>query len=105
MRLLSGRQAQGDGSRMNLVARLEQFRAEQQKLAWEGTFQEYFDQVTSNPRLARLSHARVFDMIVQAGVETNQQGERKYDFFAEELFGIERPLQQLVDYFASAARR
>jgi serine protein kinase len=105
MRLLSGRLAQGDGSRMNLVARLEQFRAEQQKLAWEGTFQEYFDQVTSSPRLARLSHARVFDMIVQAGVETNQQGERKYDFFADELFGIERPLQQLVDYFASAARR
>src|ERR671936_209236 len=32
-------------------------------------------------------------------------GERSYGFFNDELFGIDRPLQQLVDYFASAAQR
>src|SRR5918992_877275 len=90
---------------MNLVARLEQHRAEQQKLAWQGTFQEYFELVLANPKLARLSHARVFDMLVEAGVEANALGEKSYRFFDEELFGIDRPLQQLVDYFASAARR
>jgi serine protein kinase len=90
---------------MNLVARLEQYRAEQEKLAWQGTFQEYFDLVTANPKVARLSHARLYDMIMEAGVETNQQEEKSYHFFENELFGIEKPLQQLVDYFASAARR
>ena len=31
--------------------------------------------------------------------------ENSYTFFNEEAFGIDRPLQQLVDYFASVARR
>ena len=48
---------------MNLVARLEQYRSEQQKLAWQGTFQEYFDLVTANPRIVQLSHARVYDLL------------------------------------------
>ena len=90
---------------MNLVARLEQYRAEQHKLAWQGTFKEYFDLVIANPAPARLSHARIYDMLTQAGVETNRVGEKSYKFFDEELFGIDRPLQQLVEYFASAARR
>jgi serine protein kinase len=90
---------------MNLVARLEAYRAEEQQLAWRGTFKEYFDLVIANPRVARLSHARVYDMLVASGVETLSSGERRYGFFSDELFGIERPLQHLVDYFASAARR
>src|SRR5215218_1036466 len=91
--------------RMNLVARLEAFRAEEQQLAWRGTFKDYFDLVVANPRNSRLSHARVYDMLVSGGVETLPSGDRRYGFFSDELFGIERPLQHLVDYFASAARR
>src|SRR2546429_2577689 len=90
---------------MNLVARLEAYRAEEQQLAWRGTFREYFDLVLENQRIARLSHARVFDMLMDGGVETLPSGDRRHQFFADELFGIERPLQHLVDYFASAARR
>src|SRR5947207_15254676 len=90
---------------MNLVARLEQYRAEQQKLSWSGTFKDYFDLVLAEPKIARLSHARVYDMLVSAGVETNRLGEKSFTFFADELFGIDHPLQQLVEYFASAARR
>ena len=90
---------------MNLVARLEQFRAEQQKLSWQGTFKDYFELVTENPRIARLAHARIYDMLIEQGFETNRVGEKSYAFFDDELFGIDRPLQQLVDYFSSAARR
>jgi serine protein kinase len=90
---------------MNLVARLEEYRAEQQKLFWEGTFKEYFDLITADPKPTRLSHARIFEMVAQPGFETNRVGEKSYAFFNEELFGIDRSLQQLVDYFASAARR
>src|SRR6266536_1663412 len=90
---------------MNLVARLEAYRAEEQQLAWRGTFREYFDLVLENQRNSRLSHACVFDMLIDRGVETLASGDRRYQFFADELFGIERPLQHLVDYFASAARR
>jgi serine protein kinase len=90
---------------MNLVARLEAYRAEEQQLAWRGTFREYFDLVLANPRIARLSHARVFDMLMAGGVTTLPDGDRSYGFFADELYGIDKPLQHLVDYFASAARR
>jgi serine protein kinase len=90
---------------MNLVARLEQYRSEQQKLGWQGSFKEYFEIVAANPRVAQLSHARVYDLLVSAGVETNRLDEKAYGFFKDELFGIDRPLQQLVEYFASAARR
>ena len=58
---------------MNLVARLEQYRSEQQKLGWQGTFKEYFELVSANPRVAQLSHARIYDMLVSAGVEANHR--------------------------------
>src|SRR5438132_6259697 len=90
---------------MNLVSRLEQHRAEERRLGWQGSFKDYFDMVVERPQLARLSHARVYDMITSLGCETKPNGESTYNFFSEELFGIEKPLQQLVDYFASAAAR
>src|SRR6266511_3788214 len=90
---------------MNLVTRLEEHRAQEQALGWEGTFQEYFDMVVATPSLARLSHARVYDMIMAAGTEPATNGESVHQFFAEELFGIDRPIQHLVDYFSSAAKR
>jgi serine protein kinase len=44
-------------------------------------------------------------MIMDAGVETTRIGEPHYKFFDHEIFGIEKPLQQIVDYFHSAAQR
>ncbi|HYU19575.1 MAG TPA: protein prkA [Chloroflexota bacterium] len=90
---------------MNLVERLEAYRAEEQQLTWRGTFKEYFEMVLANPDLARLSHARLYDTIMAKGSTTVPSGERSYGFFTAELFGIDRPLEHLVDYFASAARR
>ncbi|MBI4491584.1 MAG: PrkA family serine protein kinase [Chloroflexi bacterium] len=90
---------------MDLVAKLEQYRTEERKLAWQGTFKDYFDIVVSSPTVSRLSHARLYDMIMAHGFEVKRSGERSYKFFASELYGIDKPLQQLVDYFASAARR
>ena len=90
---------------MNITTRLEQYRAEERGLGWQRTFKDYFDLVIAQPELARLSHARVYDMILARGCETRPNGERAYKFFTDELFGIEKPLQQLVDYFASAAAR
>ena len=90
---------------MNIAARLEAFRAQEQELAWRGTFNDYFEMVLANPAIARLSHARVYDMLVAGDVTNLPNGDRSYGFFADELYGINRPLQQLFDYFASAARR
>ena len=90
---------------MDLIQRLEHLRNEEQRLAWSGTFAEYFDLVRENPRIGRLAHARVFDMIADAGIETNDAGQHAYRFFDDEIFGIEPALDQLVEYFQSAAQR
>ncbi len=90
---------------MDLDKLLEEARQDQEKLSWEGTFGDYLEMVIKDPGLARLSHARIYDMIMGAGVETNELGERQYKLFLDDLYGLERPLERIVDYFSSAANR
>jgi serine protein kinase len=90
---------------LDLIQRLEQHRAEERRLAWSGTFADYFELVRADPTLARLAHARVYDMITEAGVEVDPHGQRRYQFFADDIYGIEPALDQVVEYFHSAAQR
>src|SRR6476469_6578586 len=92
---------------MDLIKKLEEFRAQEQALTWEGTFADYFEIVKENPRVAQLSHARIFDMIMSDGVEPGKgvAPAPTYNFFADEIYGLEKPLQQVVEYFNSAAQR
>jgi serine protein kinase len=91
-----------------LLARLEAYRAEERQLARQGTFKDYKDyleMVLANPAIVRLSHTRLHDMVRSEDVTALPNDERSYGFFADQLYAINRPLQQLVDYFASAARQ
>ena len=90
---------------MDLVQRLNDFRQQEKELAWEGTFEQYYEMVRSNPSVVRLSHATIYDMIMSPGTETNSVGDVSYKFFSDELFGMEAPLRQIVDYFNSSAQR
>jgi len=90
---------------LDLIQRLEQHRAEERRLAWRGTFADYFELVREDPGLARLAHARVYDMITSGGVEEEPNGQRRYGFFADDIYGIEGALDQIAEYFHSAAQR
>ncbi len=90
---------------MDLVKRLEEYRDRERGLMWEGTFAQYFELASKKPEVGRLSHERIYHMIMDAGMETTRTGETHYKFFSQEIFGIEKPLQQIVDYFHSAAQR
>src|SRR6266849_4117273 len=90
---------------MDLVKRLEEYRDRERGLLWEGTFAQYFEIATKKPEVSRHAHDRIYNMIMAAGTETNRLGEPRYTFFAEEIFGIEKALQQIVEYFHSAAQR
>jgi len=98
-----------DGSKFDISQRLEALRRETAALQWEGTFRDYFELVTQNPRLAQLSHARINEMVHAAGVGKINEGTRDevshYNFFSSELFGIEEPISKIVEYFKSAAQR
>lgn len=90
---------------MKILQRLEEYRQETKRLYWEGTFADYLAMVVKNPRLARLAHARIYDMIAAAGVE-EVDGVKRYRFFSDEIFGLDRTLEKLVEeYFHSAACR
>jgi serine protein kinase len=96
-------------NKMNLSDLLETHRRDRERLAWEGTFRDYFELVTQNPNISKLSHARVCDMVLASGMEKINEGSRdeivKYQFFSDELFGIERPISKIVEYFKSAGQR
>jgi serine protein kinase len=94
-------------SASDFLRQIEEQRRLEKQITWEGTFRDYLEIVQKNPKVANLAHARVYDMILSAGVEERGEGQpREYKFFTSELFGMERTLQQLVEeYFAPAARR
>ncbi|HYY56048.1 MAG TPA: PrkA family serine protein kinase [Pyrinomonadaceae bacterium] len=102
-------QEQDGNNQFNISQRLEDLRRDREALRWEGSFRDYFELVSQNPRLAQLSHARINDMIHAAGIEKLNEGTRdeiaRYNFFAAELFGIEEPIARIVEYFKSAAQR
>jgi predicted Ser/Thr protein kinase/intein/homing endonuclease len=88
---------------------LEAHRRERESLHWEGTFREYFEMAGKQPKLTQLAHARICDMILAAGTTVINEGTRdettRYHFFSEDLYGIDEALEQLVEYFKSAAQR
>ena len=90
---------------MDIIKKIEQFREEEEKLKWEGTFGEYLELLKKTPLVAQSAHSRVYNMIKDAGVEI-VDGKKKYSFFKDELFGLEESLERLVEeYFHPAAKR
>lgn len=90
---------------MDLLQKLAEYQSREKALAWEGSFKEYLQMVKEDPGIAQLAHSRIYNMIMDAGVEEGE-GAKQYLFFSEELFGLEEALHRLVEeYFHPAARR
>jgi serine protein kinase len=90
---------------MDIFQRIAEYRAESAKLAWSGTFRDYIELLRQDPSPAMTAHARVYEMIVSHGVE-EVDGRKRYKFFEQEIFGLDRTIEKLVEeYFHSAARR
>lgn len=55
--------------------------------------------------VAQTSHSRVYHMIKSAGL-TEKNGDKTYHFFGNEIFGLEKSIERLVEeYFHPAAKR
>nr|WP_318540967.1 PrkA family serine protein kinase [Terribacillus saccharophilus] len=90
---------------MNILDKVQQYRQEQEKLQWEGTLADYLRLLKDRPYLAQSAHSRVYNMIKHKGIE-EEDGVKNYSFFKDALFGLEEPLEKLVEeYFHPAARR
>lgn len=90
---------------MEFIKKLREYRQKEEELTWNGSFSDYLKLLEQNPRIARLAHARVYDMIEKAGI-TEEKEAKSYGFFADEIFGLEKTLAKLLEeYFHSSARR
>ncbi|MBI4231265.1 MAG: serine protein kinase [Planctomycetes bacterium] len=95
------------------LARGERQQEDYKSLHWIGTFEEYLSVFAADPRVARNSFQRVYDMILSHGQEEHEEHKERltrYRFFEDPhgdgrdaLFGLERPLMRLVDVFKAAA--
>ena len=83
---------------------------------FEGNFIQYADLVKENPELAILAHQRMYNLITGTGIEVIKTEEnprlrriygndiiKKYRFFSDDFFGIDKTIMKLVRYFHSAA--
>ena len=90
---------------MDILNKVRNYREEENRLKWEGTFEEFLHIVKRRPEVAQTAHARVYSMIKSAGL-TERDGQKLYNFFGNEIFGLEGALERLVEeYFHPAAKR
>jgi serine protein kinase len=84
--------------------------------SWKCTLLGYLDKVKTDPSIAKLAHARVYDTLIKSGVRDIHENHdphvqrlykdesiRLYDFFSDEFFGIEKTISQIVRYFHAAS--
>ncbi|HVN64401.1 MAG TPA: hypothetical protein VMT58_07170, partial [Candidatus Binataceae bacterium] len=95
---------------------IKEDRAARESKQWRGTLLEYLDIVKADPTMTKLSHARIYDLIMTDGVRSIQDTDdprtkrlykdepiKVFTFFSDEFFGIERTISQIVRYFHSAS--
>lgn len=103
---------------MNFKEFIQTDREGRNKEKFEGTFIDYLELVKKNPDIVKLSHKRLYDTIIGKGVETLKGEEnprvkkiygndviRKYGFFKDDFFGIDKVVMKLVNYLHSASMK
>ena len=95
---------------------IKEDRAARESKQWRGSLLEYLELVKADPTMTKLAHARIYDLIISLGLHSlhdtddphtkrlyKDEPMKVYNFFAEEFFGIERTIAQIVRYFHSAS--
>jgi serine protein kinase len=74
------------------------------KITWDGTLRDYVKLVTENPALHKNAHQRVLEMIESHGVVKDDDDRIvSYNFFKDDLFGIDTPIEHIMSYLRAAA--
>lgn len=91
-------------------------REERKGQSFKGTFLDYLDILKKDPDVAMLAHQRMFELIQKPGVEVIKTDEhprlrriygndvlKRYKFFSDDFFGIDKTIMKIARYFHSAA--
>jgi serine protein kinase len=85
---------------------LTEFTQEHRARHWQGTFQEFMRTVVADRAdiLARTSHQYLWDMLRWYGEAHGDESDKPHHhLFANELFGVDRALGRITDYFKAAS--
>jgi serine protein kinase len=103
-------------NREEISSIIQKDREQRKNEHFKGTFLDYLNILKDNPDLAMLSHQRMFNLITDKGVKVIKTDDnprlrriygndviKKYKFFEDEFFGIDKTIMKIVRYFHSAA--
>ena len=82
---------------------LDDIRQESKDLSWEGTFREYLEMAIANPSITRLSHNRIYDMLLWAESPSADGETVNYPIF-DDLFGAGKTILRLKQIFRAASQ-
>jgi len=72
-------------------------------------FSEYLEKLRQDPRIAQSASARLHEIVLEQDVETIPEAERwlgvskRYPMFSKVLYGVEKPIAELVEYLGTGA--
>lgn len=93
-------------------------RDEHKQYKFDGSLIDYLAIVKENPSIVVLSHRLMYELLVKPGVDTIKTDEnsrlkriygndtlKRYSFFLEKFFGIDKSIMKIMRYFHSAAMK
>ncbi|TCL38759.1 putative serine protein kinase PrkA [Anaerospora hongkongensis] len=103
---------------LDFAGLIKQDREERKHQHFSGTLLDYLAIVKDNPKVAMLAHQRMHELLNDRGVKA-VSGEddprlkrlygneviKKYTFFKDEFYGIDKSIMKIMRYFHSAAMR
>ena len=103
-------------AKFNFSDFIQNDRIERAHTNFSGTFLDYAKLLQTNPEIAMLSHQRMYQLLTEPGVEVIKTNEderlhkiygndilKRYKFFEDEFFGMDKTLMKIVRYFHSAS--
>ncbi|WP_315117963.1 PrkA family serine protein kinase [uncultured Clostridium sp.] len=103
---------------MNFKELIEIDRKKRRTEDFQCDFLDYLEIVKSNPDICKLSHKRIYDIILEDGFEILDTDEnlrlkriygnevvKNYNFFNKDFFGINKTLMKIMNYFYSASMK
>jgi serine protein kinase len=102
--------------KVDISSIIQKDREERKTGIFEGVFLDYLEILKQNPDISMLAHQRMYNLITNPGIEIIKTDEnprlrriygndvvKKYKFFEDDFFGIDKTIMKLVRYFHSAA--
>lgn len=103
---------------MNFKEMIQSDREKHNNKKFQGTFLDYLELVKENPDIAKLAHKRMYDIILNQGFEIlkpednprikklyGSEGIKRFNFFKDSFFGIDRVVMKLMNYLNSASMK